>query len=140
MSTSAEWADRQVLPNETPNETIVKNDWHTKLKRINYVIDNLNNFREAEWEAEILFDEKTYLSVKTSIQSLRSKFAELSSAISSYFDTSVDEARTGIPYKDQDWLKGMHKEIYSIGDDEHSRVVNEAVEQLSSSLKQYVKG
>lgn len=139
MSSSAECADRQVSPNETPNETLVRNEWHIKLKRLNYVVDNLNNLLEAEWEAEILFDEKTFLSVKKSIQSYKSEFAELSSAISSYFDTRADEARTGIPYKDQDWLKGLHKEIYSMGDDEHSKVVNEATEQLASSLKQYVK-
>lgn len=139
ITVSGESTDRQVLPNETPDETIVRNEWHARAKRLNCVVDDLNKLREAEWEAEILFGEKIFLSVKKSIQSYRSKFAELSSAISSYFDTRADEARTGIPYKDQDWLRGLHKEIYSIGDDEHSKVVNEATEQLSSSLKQYVK-
>jgi hypothetical protein len=86
-----------------------------------------------------LFDESSVKSVKEAVQSLRGSFAELSSAISSYFDVRQDEARTGQNYRDQDWLKELSRTIYSAKDDDLSKKVDAAIDKLSSALKQYVK-
>jgi len=136
---SYESADRTKQSEESDNESQVLDEWHAKSKRLNPVTESLNKLIELQWESEILLDEHDVQSIKEAVQSFRESYAELSSAISSYFDTTYKQARARQPYKDQEWLKELHHTIYSVGEDDLSKKVDEATEKLSSALKQYVK-
>lgn len=138
FTSSIEWADRAPQTGETATESQVLNEWHARAKRFKGVVDNLNRIIEVQWEAEILFDEDSVQSVKDAVKSYRESYAELSSAISSYFDCRLSEVKAGELYQDQEWLKGLHKIIYGT-DDELSKKVNNATDKLSLVLKQYVK-
>ena len=139
FTSSPEWADRIPEIGETDTESQVLNEWHARAKRFNGVIAGVNKVIEVQWEAEILFDEDSVQSVKDAVKSYRESYAELSSAISSYFDSRLSEVKTGELYQDQEWLKGLHKIIYGRRDDELSKKVNNATDKLSLVLKQYVK-
>lgn len=134
-----EYASRTKQPEESESESQVLNEWYAKANRINAVFENLTKIIEGKWEAEILFSESSVQSIEEAIKSYRESYADLSSAISTYFDIRRDEARTKELYKDQEWLKGLKKTIYSAQDDDFSKKVDEATDKLSSALKQYVK-
>ncbi len=136
---SSEWDNRIPQDKETQAEAQVLNEWYAKAKRLNFVVESLNKVIEVEWEAEILLDESSVKSIKEAVQSYRESYADLSSAISTYFEIRYDEARTGDPYKDQEWLRGLKKTIYSAQDDDFSKKVDNATDKLSSVLKQYVR-
>ncbi len=139
FTSSIEWADRAPQTGETAAESQVLNEWHAKAKLFKGVIDNLNRIIEVQWEAEILFDEDSVQSIKDAVKSYRGSYADLSSAISAYFDDRLDEAKTGELHRDQEWLKGLHKIIYSVKEDNFTNQVNDATDKLSLVLKQYVK-
>ena len=94
---------------------------------------------EVQWEAEILLDESSIQDVKEAVKSYRESYADLSSAVSSYFDVRHDEVRTGDRYKNQDWLKGLKRTIYSAPGDDFSKKIGEATDKLSSALRRYAK-
>lgn len=134
-----EWADRIPQADETDSESQVLNQWHAFTKRGNLVIDSLNKVIEAKWEAEILFDDTAIQTVRDVVKSYRESYAELSSAVSEYFDARLQEAKTGELLKEQEWLKQLHHEIHQTGEDKISQKVSKATEKLSSVAKQYVK-
>ena len=136
---SNEWADRTKQEDEQENVSQVLNEWYARANRLRPVVDALNKIIEVEWEAEILLNESSVQSIKEAVQSYRDSYAELASAISTYFDIRLDVARTGLPYKDEEWLRGLQKTIYSGIEDDFSKKVEEATDKLSSALKQYVK-
>ncbi len=103
------------------------------------MIESLNKAIEAQWEAEILLDEDSVQQVKTAIQSYRESYAELASAIESYFDVRRNEAKSGDQYRNQDWLRELRNIIYSSADDDFSRKVDDATNQISEALKKFVR-
>jgi len=64
--------------------------------------------------------------------------AELSSAVDSYFETRHDEVIRNSVNPDQDWLKELGKVIYSAGEDDFSKEISGAKDQLASALGAYV--
>jgi len=136
---SWESADRPRQENETPGESSVLNEWYAKGRRLQPLVENLQKFQELSWEAETLLSENSGRCVSEVLAVYRHSYAELASAIESYFDIGCQGAVTGIPYKDQDWLKGLHKEIYSAKDDDFFKRIDEATKQLAPALKAYVK-
>ncbi len=69
----------------------------------------------------------------------RESYADLSSAILTYFEIRQETAKTGDQYEDQQILRDLRKTIYSASNDAFSKKVNDATDKLSSALKQYVK-
>ena len=136
---AGEWADRTKQENEQENESQVLNEWYARGNHLRPIAERLYKITETQWEAEILLNKSSAQSVKEVVKSYRESYADLSSAISAYFDTRLDETRIGIPYKDQEWLRGLHKTIYSGTKDDFSMKVDDATDKLSSVLKQYVK-
>ena len=136
---SNEYTDRIVKAEETAPETAVLNNWYAKNIRLNPAVESRNKIINIQWEAETLLDESSVISIKEAIQSFRESYANLSTAIEEYFDIQLDAARTGVPYNDQDYLKALSKIIYSAQNDDFSKKVDEALDKLSSALKQYVK-
>jgi hypothetical protein len=136
---SIEWADRIKQEGERKNVSQVLDEWYARGNRLRPIAESLNKITEAQWESEILLNESSAQSIKEAVQSYRENYAELASSVSSYFDTRKDEAHTGVPYKDQEWLKELHMTIYAVKEDNFSKKINEATDKLSSTLKQYVK-
>ena len=69
----------------------------------------------------------------------RSSYADLASAIDSYFRDRYDEAKIGSLLGDQDERQELHKKIYGITDDDFSKQINDATKRLAPALKVYVK-
>jgi len=134
-----EHAERTKQTGESERESQVLDEWYAKTNRINSVVETLNKVVELQWEAEILLDESSVQSIKEVVKSYRESYADLSSAISTYFEIRLDEAKTGDPYKDKEFIREMRKLIYSAQDDDFSKKVDENTVKLSSVLKQYVK-
>lgn len=139
ITKSYEYADRTTQDEESGGESQELNEWYAKTNRLNSVIESLNKIIEVQWEAEILLDESSVQYIKEAVKSYRESYADLGSAISTYFEIRHDEAGTKTRYKDQEWLKGLNKIIYSAPNDDFSKKVDEATDKLSSALKQYVK-
>ncbi len=139
VTRSSEWDDRIPQDEETQAQAQVLNEWYAKAKRLNFVIESLNKVMEIKWEAEILLDESSVESIKEAVRSYRESYVDLSSAIETYFDIRHDEVRTGDRYKDQEWLRGLKKTIYSAREDDFSKKIDNATDKLSSVLKQYVR-
>jgi hypothetical protein len=136
---STEYADRPRKEDETQNVSQVLDEWYARANRLKTLHENLIKIQEASWEAQILLNEDSKNSVSEAVAVYRHSFVELSSAIDSHFDTKRESAETGIPYKDQDWLKELHKTIYSRKDDNFSKQIEGATTKLKSALQAYVK-
>lgn len=140
ISTSSwEFAGRQQQENESEDASRVLNEWYAKRSRLQPLIENLQKFQEAGWEAEIVLGEDSSRHVLEAITVFRESYGDLSSAIESYFETRHEEVIKGDMYHDQDWLKELRKIIYSVSRDDFSKRIEGATERLSSALKVYVK-
>jgi hypothetical protein len=136
---STESAGRSRQANEPPNVSQVLDEWYARASRLKPLQEDLIKIQEASWEAQILLSEDSKKSVSEAVAVYRHNFAELSSAIYSYFDTRRHEQVAGHPYKDQDWLQTLHKTIYGEPEDNLSKQIKEATDKLESALKAYVK-
>ncbi len=130
---------RQQRENESQDESRVLDEWYARNRRLQPLIEDLQKLQEAGWEAEVVLDEESSKQVSGAIEVFRDNFAELSSVIYSYFETRRDEVIKNEMYKDQDWLRGLHKEIYSAKEDDISKKIDGATSQLASALRAYVK-
>lgn len=139
LTRSFEWEDRQKKSEESLEESEVLNNWHAKIQRLNSVVESLNKIIELGWEAKVLVDEAQEQTIDEAVKSLKESYADLSSATAEYFDGRLQEVRSGELLRDREFMKEMNHKIYHAGEDEFSKKVNEAVEKLSSALKQYVK-
>ncbi len=134
-----EWAGRPKQENEVSSESPIYDEWYAKNNRLSSVVESLNKATEAQWEAEILLDEVSIQEVRAVIKSYRESYADLASAIESYFDVRRDEAKSSEPYKDQDWLRELRNIIYSSTDDDFSKKVDDATNRISKTLKKFVR-
>jgi hypothetical protein len=139
FTSSAEFIDRPRKEDETPDVSQVLDEWYARANRLKPLHENLIKIQEASWEAKILFDEDASEAVSEAVFVYRHNFAELSSAVSSYFDTKRQAAKSGIPYEDQDWLKKLHRTIYTPSGDDFSKQIEGATTKLESALQAYVK-
>jgi len=135
----AEYANRAKHPEEPESVSHVVDEWYARTNRINAVFENLTQIIEVKWETEILLNESSVQSIEEVVKSLRESYTDLASAIASYFEIRCDEVRTGDLYQDQEWLKGLRETISSVQDDDYKKKVDNAIDILSSTLKQYVR-
>jgi hypothetical protein len=136
---SGESTDRSRQENESSNVSQVLDEWYARSNRLKPLHENLIKIQEASWEAEILLEENASRLISEATKQYISSYAELSSAIYSYFDTRRHEAVTGNLYHDQDWMTGLHKLIYSAGTDDFSKRVDETTDNLKQALRTYVR-
>lgn len=136
---SPEWADRAPQASETGKESEVLNTWYAKNKRLNLIRESLNKVTEIRWEAEILFDDASVQLINKAVQSYTESYANISSAISDFYEITLDEARTSSMYRNQEYLKELKKIIFSAQGDEISKKIYDATAILSQILKQYVR-
>jgi len=136
---STEHTGRSRQENEAANVSQVLDEWYARGSRLKPLHEDLLKIQEASWEAEILLDEDSSKQVSEAVAVYRDSYAELSSAIYSYFETRREEVVQSEPYKDQDWLKELHKTIYLGTTDDFSKRVEEATTKLKTTLHTYVK-
>ena len=136
---STESADRTRKEDETANVSQVLDEWYARASRLKPLHENLIKIQEASWEAQILLSEDSKKSVSEAVAIYRRNFAELSSAMSSYFEERHRGAISRMAKIDDGWLKELHKTIYSRTDDDFSKQIEEATTKLESALQAYVK-
>jgi len=136
---SEEFVDRPHGENESQAESSVLNEWHARHRRLKPLVEDLHKLLTAGWEAEILLGEDSGKSVSEAIGIFRRNYAELATAIESYFEQTYREANRTSVNTAQDWLKELRKIIYSAPDAKLLKQIDEATAQLASTLKAYVK-
>jgi len=136
---STEYASRLRQENESSSVSQVLDEWYARANHLRSLQEDLIEIQEAAWEAEILFEEDSGKEVSEAIRIYRHSYAELSSAISSYFTTRQDEVMKGFVSQHQDWLRNLHKVIYSVGEDDFSKRIEEATTKVRQALRIYVK-
>jgi len=136
---SWEYAGRTWQESESPGVKEVLNQWYAKNQRLEPLVENLQKFQEVSWEAEIVLGEDSSKRVSEALAIYRRSYGELSSAIDSYFETRHEEAIGHDVSMHQDWLKELRKVIFSAKDDDFSKQIDKAIEQLAPALKTYVK-
>jgi hypothetical protein len=139
LTHSAESVDRSRQEKEAPKVSQVLDEWYARASRLKPLQEDLIKIQEASWEAQILLSEDSSNSVSEAVKVYRSKFAELLTAISSYFDTRRHEAETEQPYQDQKELVKLHKTIYGEPEDDFSKQIEKATTKLKSALQAYVQ-
>jgi len=139
FTSSLESSDRPRREDESQNESRVLDESHAKNRRLQPLIEDLQKLEEAGWRAEILLDKSAGEEVSAAVKAFWHYYAELSSAIESYFETTYREAITNSVYQDQEWLKELKKIIYSAGGDDFSKEIDEVTDKLASTLRPYVK-
>jgi len=139
MTNSGESIDRPHGEKESPGESRVLDEWYARQRRLQPLVEDLQKLQTAGWEAEILLGEDSGKSVSEAIGIFRYNYAELATAIESYFEETYKEARGRSENIDQGWLKGLRKTIYSIPGHGLLKQIDEATVQLASTLKAYVK-
>jgi hypothetical protein len=136
---ASEYADRPRQQNESSKESEVLDNWYAKRRRLQPLVEHLAKFQEVSWEAKIILGEDRSESVSDAFKVFKESYAELSSSIDAYFETRRQEGLSNSVYHDQDWLKDLHRLIHSIKDDDFSKQIDTAIEQLDLALKVYVK-
>ena len=123
--------------NESASRTQTLDQWYARAHRLQPLVEDLRQFEELHWEAEAILSAPAAKCVSEALAVYRKQFAELSSAISSYFDTVA----RGCPLSDEDqkWLRELSKDMYSRGDDDFSQLIREATTNLAQALKPYVR-
>jgi hypothetical protein len=146
LTLSGESADRPRQESEAPGVSQVLDEWFARANRLKPLQEDLIKIQEASWEAQILLSKDSSKSVSEAVKVYRSKFAELLTAISSYFYARRQEVETGQPHKDRKELDKLHKTIYGeLADDfskqvdDFSKQIEKATTKLKSALQAYVK-
>jgi len=135
---STEYAGRSRQENEPSNISQVLDEWYARSNRLKPLQEDLVKIQEACWEAEILVGEDVSKRVSEAVGVYIHSYADLSAAIYSHFEVRR-ETSASAPYKDQNWLRELHKTIYSGTKDDFSKQIEEATNSLKTALQAYVK-
>jgi hypothetical protein len=136
---SWEYTNRIERQNELPQEKELLNQWYSKNERLKPLTANLQRLEEAAWKAEAVLGKDTFRYIPEAIEAYKRKYSELSTAIYSLFEARRREVTSGEPFKNQEYLKELHKILYSSADDAFSKSIEEATSTLASALKTNVK-
>ena len=136
---STEHTGRSRQENEPANVSQVLDEWYARGSRLKPLYEDLVKIQEASWEADILLGEDSGKRVSEAVAAYRDSHAELSSAIYAYFQTRREEVIGSGSYKDQDWLKKLHKIIYGQTEDDFSKRIEDATTKLKTGLQACVK-
>jgi len=139
FTSSAESIGRVKSESETPEESQVLNEWYARGHHLQPLSDDLRKFIELSWESEVVLGEVAGAQVSETLKIYRKSFAELSSAIYSYFETRRHEVVSNRPYENQDWLNNLHHIIYQLPDSDYLKNIESINEELASVLKRYVR-
>ena len=138
MTSSQESADRQPQEDESPRLSRVLDEWYAKSRRLQPLSENLRALQESGWEAEIVLGVDAGKQVSDAIKAIRQRYGELSAAITSYFEEKRRKTENHEVEVKPDWLMELRRLVYSSGEDDFSKQIDDAVDQLASALKPYV--
>jgi len=136
---SYEHIERKVEEIEQPAITEVRNQWFARSQRLRPVVEDLSRLQEAQWEARIILGANAASCITEAFETFRQAYAEVSSAISTYFDIEEDAARSGAQYHDEKFLRELRFTIYERSEDKLSKQVSAVIPNLEKALESYVK-
>jgi len=136
---SYEYIERKVKEGEQPAITEVRNQWFARSQRLRPVVEDLSRLQEAQWEAKIILAANAASCVTEALKTFRQAYADVSSAISTYFEIKEDVAKSGGQYHDQEFLRELALAIYERPEDDLSKQVSAAIPKLEKTLESYVK-
>jgi hypothetical protein len=131
--------DRPKQDGENDKEALILDQYYAKRKRIEPLIDDINKLIEFTWEAKTILDTNAAGEVEEAHQELKSQVIDLMTAIDSYYDIELEEARSGIPYKDRDSTKKFRNIASQIGNTEEKKQMERTILKLDSALESYVR-
>jgi hypothetical protein len=138
VGSSDESTNRQKAANESESESQMRDLWHARWNRLKPVVANLQALQEMDWEIQALLGEKSK-QISSAIKMYRECYADLNTAISEYFSIQVEAVVNKSPYHRPEYLRELEHIIYGRSNDELSKKVNAAQEQLATSLTPFVK-
>ena len=132
-----ESAERPKHDNETPEIKDVRDEHFARIMRLKPLSETLTKLEEASWEAELLLDGD----IEASVEPLSTGYKKLYASIQSHFRARerLAERRSTIMGADEAWADNLTLIIYGTGDDEFSKPINNAITDLKSKLKQYLR-
>jgi hypothetical protein len=136
---SGESAGRERKEGESVQETLTLNEWYARANRVRPMAENLEKLQELGWEAESLLDIESNKQVTKTIKIYRELYAEVLTSINSYFQTQHEEITRSRQYNNQEWLQKLHKMIYGLENNDISKRIIDAKENLATVLKKFVK-
>ena len=134
-----EMAARLKGENESPDKAHWLDVWYARNIRLQPAYEDIRKMQEAAWEAEIVLGDEAGKLVSESVILLRKSLVELSVAIDVYHRTMLQESGRTFVNSDQDFLRRQEDIMWSRSDDKFSEGVEQAIDQLSSALKPYVR-
>jgi hypothetical protein len=134
-----EHSNRPKLENESSEMSRILDLYDIRGQRLKPLGEDLAKLQETTWEAESVLDKSASAEVSSVFALLKRKYADLKTGVDEYFELLHDEAKGRDVSMHQEWLKKLRKEIYSTKDDSFSKEIDEAVANLASLLKAYLK-
>ena len=140
-TSAVDYQSRGKVEGESADQAPVVDEWYARNQRLHPLIENLQKLQEAAWEANVVLAKAAGEQVTEVVREYRRAYARVSSAIESYFDQKLQEAKTGHNYgkEKEEWMAGLRREIYSRPNDEISQRVSKATDRLECTLRQFVE-
>lgn len=135
---SHESSERVPTADESVEEAQVLGEWYARHQRVESLRQTIWKLQEANWETQILLSDSR-AKVADQVKQLTSAFAELATAVSSYFDVRRDQTKGRLEGYEVEWMRGLRAIIYGVPDDELSKQVSNAIDTLGSALRDYLE-
>ena len=136
---SWEFHGRARQDEESETKALLLNEWFAHENRLTPLREHFVGLQEVGWEVDAVFDASASGSVGRAIETYRVCHGELAATIEGYFSFQVEAADHEISEEHGAWLKGLRPIIYSREDDDFSRTVHAATEELIAAVKQSVR-
>ncbi len=134
MTTSAEYADRPPLEDETPETAAVLNEAWAKWRRLKPLVEHLSELQELAWESDIVLGSVASTEVCKVARLLREKYAHLSSSIQAYFDLRHDQAEGRDISNQWDFMTELRHDVYGLTKDKFYEEIETSVAELAALL------
>ncbi|MDA0799465.1 MAG: hypothetical protein O2884_12460 [Chloroflexi bacterium] len=131
--------ERERRVDETPEEAQVLNEWYSRSKRLNPLGDSLREFQEIVWEAPMVFDDAMADTLSRGLDTYRTQWGELASAVTASFQLQHQIAKGQGPRNQDDFLQNMNLIIYERPDDNLAATVKQTTADVTTQLKRYVR-
>jgi len=132
---SGESAERERDENESLDKTHLLDEFYARRNRLILLQETLRELYELSWEAEILIDGK----IANHLVPLEKIFRELFASTEAYFQTNLERVDRAKPADPEEWIMEHYQRIYGTSDDDFSKSIDAAVNNLNEELKAIIK-
>lgn len=124
---AGESADRTLSDDETPDQTLQRNEEYAKWSRLKPTNETILELREATWEANMLLGRD----IDSAVSPLFDVYSDLVNAVRVYYSS--------MPTLPDDAYKELHSRLYGVPGDEFGHRVDKLVTELTEKLKLYTR-